>query len=241
MGSAAAGNVRLSATDARLAFRVGVAGHRPNRLPRDAARLAQLRQTIHTILEQVRREGTSSSALPVILNAISPLAEGSDRIFAEEALALNYSLFCPMPFPQAEFEKDFLVPAALEKDSLTHFRALLERARKGPGLTVLELAGARAQAPEAYAAASQVLLDRIDLLIGVWDGGEPAGRGGTVDAIRDALNRNLPVIWIDAHAPEHWQLLSAMPRDTGMTARSPPGTLEDAIGGIVRTALASRQ
>jgi len=111
-----------------------------------------------------------------------------------------------MPFPQAEFEKDFLVPAALEKDFPTHFRALLERARKGPGLTVLETGRrARPGRPRPMPAASQVLLrpDRpSDRLL---DGGEPAGRGGTVDAIRDALNRNLPVIWIDAHAPEHWQ------------------------------------
>lgn len=223
-----------------LAFRVGLAGHRPNRLPHDAAHLAQLRQTIHAILEQTRREVTALSGGPVVLGAISPLAEGSDRIFAEEALALGYALCCPMPFHQQEFEKDFVPPVALEQDSLTHFRALLERARKGPGLTVLELGGVRAQAAQAYAAASHVLLDHSDLLIGVWDGGEAAGRDGTVDAMRDALKRGLPVIWIDALAPEHWQILLAMP-DAGAIAPPRSGALEHVLGVIVRATLANRQ
>ena len=42
-----------------------------------------------------------------VLQAVSSLAEGSDRIFAEEAVRLGYSLSCPMPFPRKEFEDDF--------------------------------------------------------------------------------------------------------------------------------------
>ena len=230
----------MSAPGAR-AFRVGLAGHRPNRLPRDAPRLDQLRQTIRAVLQQVRREVTDISAKPALLSATSSLAEGSDRIFAEEALALGYALCCPMPFRQKEFEKDFLPPAALEQESLIHFRALLERARSGPGITLLELDGVRAQAEDAYAAANHVLLDQSDLLIGVWDGGYAAGRGGTVDAIRDAITRRLPVIWIDARAPEHWQLLREMPGGAGTSETAKPGAPAEILGGIVRAALAARQ
>ena len=90
-------------------------------MPQDAERLGQLRLTLRIILAEVRKtaevltsEPASLYAKPAILRALSPLAEGSDRIFAEEALALGYELCCPMPFYQEEFEKDFVAPAALE-------------------------------------------------------------------------------------------------------------------------------
>ena len=50
--------------------------------------------------------------------------------------------------------------------------------------------------------------------------------------MRDALARHLPVIWIDARAPEHWQLLSAMPREPGKTASPRPGALDDAVSSL---------
>ena len=74
---------------APLAFRVGVVGHRPHRL--DKANLEQLAASIRTILSTVKEETLAverndkalyDGAGPV-LRAISPLAEGTDRIFAE--------------------------------------------------------------------------------------------------------------------------------------------------------------
>ena len=41
------------------------------------------------------------------MRVVSPLAEGTDRIFAEQALGLGFELCAVLPFPQAEFEKDF--------------------------------------------------------------------------------------------------------------------------------------
>jgi len=124
-----------------IAFRVGVVGHRPNRLPKDKETLDTLRQMLRDILEDVKAEisnyaaSPTSKALyseaPYILRAVSPLAEGTDRIFAEQAIDLGYELLCPMPFRQEEFEKDFLPPEALEPDSLKRFRGLLKRARGG--------------------------------------------------------------------------------------------------------------
>ena len=39
---------------ARATFRIGVVGHRPNRLPEDATRLDLLRATLRTILEHAK-------------------------------------------------------------------------------------------------------------------------------------------------------------------------------------------
>lgn len=233
---------------ARLSFRVGVVGHRPNRLPSDPERLAMLRQTLHAILAQVRQTMRTLAAGPdaplyaqdtPILRALSPLAEGSDRIFAEEALALGYELCCPMPFFQDEFEKDFAGGAALEPDSLTHFHSLLAQADSGPGLALFEMDGGRTDAPQAYGAAGRIVLNQSDLLIGVWDGGEPAGRGGTLDTLREAIQYHVPVIWIDATAPDAWRLLRT-PEE--LTIRPVAGQthqqLHDAVFHVVATELA---
>ena len=202
---------------ARATFRIGVVGHRPNRLPEDTARLNLLRTTLGNILEYAKASvgevaATPGSTLyndePPVLRAVSPLAEGSDRIFAELALALDYELCSPLPFSQGEFEKDFVPPDALETESLTHFRALLNEARDSHHLTLFELDGARDHATDAYAAAGRVVLNQSDLLVAVWDGGDAAGPGGTVHTIYEALRFHLPVIWIDAQEPQNWQLVS---------------------------------
>src|SRR5947209_7013027 len=102
---------------ARLAFRVGIVGHRPNRLPQDAAAQSELRDALTFILTRTRSEvEVYADALlgrqwyahgKPLLRAVSPLAEGCDRIFAEAAIAQGYQILCPMPFHQPEFEKDF--------------------------------------------------------------------------------------------------------------------------------------
>jgi hypothetical protein len=258
-GLASAESSRLSAAGvemagpprARLAFRVGVVGHRPDRLPKDHGRLKDLRQTLHAILQDVREALLAASKGPdavlysgeaPILRAVSPLAEGSDRLFAEEALALGYELCCPMPFLQEEFEKDFEAPAALETDSLAHFRKLLDQAHTGAGLTKFEMDGERAEAPEAYGAAGRVVLNQTDLLVLVWDGGEPKGRGGTVQSLHEALRFHVPTIWVDARNPKFWHLLhthSDLTAAQGNAGGSPPDRrrLREAVGGVVQAEL----
>jgi hypothetical protein len=200
-----------------LAFRVGIVGHRPNRLPKEADKLAAMRQTLHAVLADVKAQVdqhaaqstavTQFAATAPILRAISPLAEGTDRMFAEEALALGYSLCCPLPFAQEEFEKDFAPPDALEENSLARFRGILQRAGEGAGVTVFALDGDRAAAPDAYGLGGRIVLNQSDLLVVVWDGHPAAGKGGTVDTLRDAIQFNVPVLWIDALDPTRWQLL----------------------------------
>jgi hypothetical protein len=230
---------------ARLCFRVGVVGHRPNRLPTDHHRLDQLRQTLHALLKEVRETvGTIAAshkaahytAEAPILRAISPLAEGSDRIFAHEALALGYELTCPMPFLQKEFEKDFAPGAALTPESLAQFEALLAQADAAGGLILFEMDGARATAPEAYGAAGRIVLNQVDLLIAVWDGGEPAGVGGTVQTLREALQFRVPVIWIDPAKPAAWRLLHGL--DDLAQPHGAAASLHDTINAVVEAELA---
>jgi hypothetical protein len=196
---------------------VGIVGHRPNRLPKDKESLDTLGQMLRDILEDVKAEisnyaaSASSKTLyseaPAILRGVSPLAEGADRIFADQAIDLGYELVCPMPFNQEQYEKDFLPPAALEPDSVERFRSLLKRAGAAAGLTPFELDGDRSAAPDGYALCGRVVLNQSDLLIVVWDGHERAGDGSTVDTALEAIRFRLPVLWIDSLEPRNWQLL----------------------------------
>ncbi len=242
---------------ARLTFRVGVVGHRPNRLPGDAARQAQLRAILGDILEQVRtaveafkhHSPLASLYAPAepVLRVVSPLAEGTDRIFADEALKRGYGLCCPMPFHQSEFENDF------DAASVGVFRGLLERAAAN-GLVRFEMDGARDSAADddaearAYAATGRVVVNQSDLLVVVWDGGQPAGNGGTVHALRDALHYNVPVLWVDALDPQRWQCLRrleelealrgphryAPAQDESIAPDAHPGNLAAIVQAIVR-------
>ena len=200
---------------ARLAFRVGISGHRPNRLKN--ASLPMLSALLRDVLSSVRntvglfQEDHPSlyRDSPPLLRAISSLAEGTDRILAEEAISLGFELCCPLPFAQEEFELDFRPGEALEEASLGRFRSLLDRARRGPGLVTFALKADRFDVGGAYRAASRVLLNQSDLLVVVWDGGDAAGKGGTADTLKEAMAFRIPVLWIDAFAPHAWCILEA--------------------------------
>ena len=200
-----------------IAFRVGVVGHRPDRLPADDEGLAIVRSRIAEVLESVslavKRFAAGpgatlyASGVEPILTANSPLAEGADRIFAEEALRLGYRLTCVMPFPIAEFEQDFSGPLSLGADSLEHFRGILEGAEAAGVLTRFELNGRRERDREAYESAGRVVLNQSDLMVVIWDGGAAAGVGGTVDTLREAISFNVPTLWIDSRPPFGWKLM----------------------------------
>lgn len=199
----------LSSPRPPLVFRIGVVGHRPNRL--QEADLTVLSERLQHIVRAVRDEVLDQFELhrklyddrsPVI-RALSPLAEGVDRLFAEQALTSDAELTVVLPFPQTEFEKDFSKSQALEPDSLNRFRQLLKRAS-----AVFELDGSRHDSSKAYHVAGDVVLNQSDILIVVWDGERHNRRGGTEETFDDAVQRGVPVIWIDAHAPHHWRIVT---------------------------------
>ena len=196
-----------------LVFRVGVVGHRPNRLqhadlPLLAGIIKEILSAIKNQVECFRKEYPFlfSGRLPQ-LRAISPLAEGSDRIFAQQALDLDAALCCPMPFYQAEYEKDFSPDQAQEVNSLNQFRALLSRARNKNMLTTFELDGDRSHPGRAYGDCGRIVLSQSDLLVVIWDGHREEKPGGTEEILFEAQHRGLPIVWISALAPHNWIIL----------------------------------
>ncbi|MFI4980240.1 MAG: hypothetical protein ACHQIO_07820, partial [Nevskiales bacterium] len=138
----------------------------------------------------------AAGAEQVSLRLVSPLAEGSDRLAAESALALGYRLETPLPFPQPEYERDF--PASIDA-----FRTLLSRAVTGDGApAVLALDGGRGPDNDAsYRAVGHHVVRNCDLLIAVWNGAPPKAPGGTGDIVRFATRNGVPVWWIHATEP----------------------------------------
>lgn len=194
--------INVSPPRARLALRVGVTGHRPNKL--HAADERQLRSQIRTALlflkettnELHRRAGSLYLPDSPVLRVISPLAEGSDRFVAEEGLALGFELQCPLPFHREEYEKDFN-----SEHSRARFHELLSKAT-----AVLELDGYRntTESPirenSSYEAAGRIVLNQSDVVIAIWDG-DPGKKGGTGQIVAEAERLGVPIIWIESNAP----------------------------------------
>lgn len=213
-------------------FGVGIAGHRPDRLRRaDEPRLAA---RLRTVLQTARDAAHERAAT---VRAISPLAEGADRLFADVAIDLGYELWCPMPFAAADYGTDFAPPRAQEAHSRRRFEAILGRARLETRLRTQELKGTRADEGRAYADAGRAVVDASDLLVAVWDGEAAAGPGGTIDALDAAIAAGVPVLWINAAAPHQWRLVRAQDdvRDGAATRMNED---DDGLADVVRTIVA---
>lgn len=192
-----------------LVLRVGVTGHRPDDdKGRGTPDPQQLNATITEILQHIRDavEGVANTsahifdlnAVPNHLRVVSALAEGADQWIAEVAVRLDYELQCPLPFQRDEYANDFPDPAK--------YQELLKQAS-----AILELdgqvsydQGKRTPSSAAYEAVGHAVLNQSDLLLAVWDGNPPQGRGGTGAVVAEALQRGIPVIWVTWAAPEKW-------------------------------------
>jgi hypothetical protein len=180
----------------KLAFRVGVTGHRDlsaEASARISERVKKTLQMLKAAMEQLPNELRAYyDSSPAVLRAVSPLAEGADRIFAVEALEAGYELVCLLPFHREEYCKDFSSEASIHQ-----FEALVQRAK-----TVFELDGVRHANPNAYEMMGRMMLEHCDLLIAIYDDKREHGEGGTSDIVDIARQRQMPVIWIHPDFPD---------------------------------------
>ena len=185
-----------------LCCTVGVTGHRTDALGENssdwlpgllASILADVRSAVHSVAQAERQWFADG---PPTLRFLSPLAPGADQIAAEAALDSGYSLWAVLPFPDAEYAADFAA------DELVPLQALRKRAQG-----VLELPGSRERALDAYVMAGRATVVHADLMIAVWDGRPPRGRGGTGEIVEFALRRGEPVLHVPTEEGEPVRLL----------------------------------
>jgi len=180
-----------------LTLRIGVTGHRPNKLGQEAG--AVLAVQIEAMLQRMRQQfarlqdendGLYAEATPC-LRVISALAEGADRLVASAALRQNCDLMAVLPFARDSYLRDFV-----EQASRDDFCALL-----GCASTIIELDG-QYEPPDArnagYASVGMNVVRHSDLLVAIWDGSGARGRGGTAEIVDYAVRNDCPVIWFSS-------------------------------------------
>jgi len=162
---------------------IGVTGHR------NLETATCLEERIAGILEAITRLAPSRKGTPVAMAALSPLAEGADRLVAKEILKREGTpLDVVLPMDKDDYSADFGVAG-----SRSEFEELLSRARS---VRCLSPSPSRA---EAYASAGRYVVDHCDVLIALWDGKPEEGSGGTAEIVRYARTKRCPLFWIDTN------------------------------------------
>jgi len=163
-----------------MALHLGITGHR------SLDHEAQIRREVNLAIDEalaLRRKDIGPEKT-IDLVAISALAEGADRLVVQECLRREGStLMAVLPLPIAEYTKDFLTV-----DSRHEFTELLAAA------TSVRVAESMQTRPQAYERAGQLMVERSDIVIAVWDGLPSRGTGGTADIVAYAHARHVPVL-----------------------------------------------
>jgi len=166
-------------------LRVGVTGHR------SLENEDMLTRDVRKVLGRIREIAVSHGGVPPVIELVSPIAEGTDRLVAREILNdPTARLRVPLPFPKEDYMNDFESAGSKEE-----FEDLLDRAYK---VEVLPTASTR---DEGYEQVGIYVLDNCDVLIAIWDGKSSRGQGGTAEVVARARQRGLPLFWIHADEP----------------------------------------
>lgn len=202
-------------------FAVGITGHRkdalaPGSLLGIEERLRTALQSLASAAAEVHAANAEffSDAPPRLL-FVSPLADGADQLGARIAIELGFELHAILPFAREEYRLDLDDPRARERlDDLI-----------GRAASVLELPGDRAHELDAYVMAGRATVAHSDLMIAVWDGLPPRGRGGTGEVVELALTRGTPLIHLPVDASRaatiRWSAF-----DPSVITRTPDTTTE---------------
>ncbi|MEO8451452.1 MAG: hypothetical protein ABI647_16785, partial [Gemmatimonadota bacterium] len=206
----------------RLVYRIGVVGHRWNKLGGTAAwrdgphgiersnkieavlteRLRQVLASIRVAVEAIGAEsrpayqsagpGTGFKAELVIVSA---LAEGADRLVAKAGVAEGYCLDVILPFAAPAYEEDFDERWAAK--SWSRPGALAEfHDLLGMARTTVTADGILGR-DDRYGPLSRMVVEHSDLVIALWDRGPTDGVGGTADALATARRYEVPIIRVD--------------------------------------------
>lgn len=93
----------------------------------------------------------------------------------------------PLPLPPDDYLKDFVFPETGEE-----FRNLLASAEE-----VIQIPRTSSR-DENYKLAGEFVLHNCDVLLAVWDGQPPQGKGGTGQVVALARELQLPLAWVRA-------------------------------------------
>ena len=153
-----------------------------------------LRERIRDVLQRIEESGRALreterdcfAGFTPKLRFVSPIADGADQIAAEVALDLGWDLQAILPFERSAYRASLANEGARER-----FDHLMERAD-----CLLELPGDPDQSLDAYVMTGRATVAHCDVLIAIWDGLPPRGRGGTGEVVRLALTRGTAIVHV---------------------------------------------
>ncbi|MDD2366990.1 MAG: hypothetical protein PHN84_12580 [Desulfuromonadaceae bacterium] len=195
-----------------LRINVGVTGHR------SISNEDKVRQQIFEILTGRWREALtitsvikldSASSLPIAFTAISPLAEGADRLVAEVVLTTAEGrLEVPLPMSGAEYKKDFSTPESKQQFDLLLLKAVRAYERH-------PLHETYDPQVSKYLWAGNEVVRSSDIIIAIWDGKPAKGTGGTAQIVDLAKESGKPVFVISSQSPYAIELFNAASIELG--------------------------
>lgn len=171
---------------------VGITGHRAEVLPDGSTQM--VRERIRDVLLRIeecgrallRQERDCFADQPPRLRFVSPVADGADQIGAEVALELGWELQVILPFERSAYRGSLSDHGARER-----LDELLARST-----CQLELPGDPVDSLDAYVMTGRATVAHCDVLIAVWDGLPPRGRGGTGEVVQLALTRGTAIVHV---------------------------------------------
>jgi hypothetical protein len=174
-------------------LRIGVTGHR--KLEESDALSKAVCQAVDLAISSSGYDRVDNANTPLRLTVVSALAEGADRLVANEVLGKKgfdrTRLICVLPVSEenlnvyrADFESD---------ESRLEFDQLYERAWQvlQPPERLVPPGASKEQREEGYLWAGQEVVRNSDVVIAIWDGQESRGPGGTADLIHWMRDRDI--------------------------------------------------
>ena len=126
------------------------------------------------------------------MKLLSPLAEGSDRLAAQEWLMHSHFVMeCPLPVAPEDYLVDFESP-----QSKAEFQDLLMKSVASPVMP-----GQQSRV-SAYEAVGRYVIDHADLVIAIWNGKASSKPAGTAAMVAYARSLKKPLYWINSENPE---------------------------------------
>jgi hypothetical protein len=201
----AAATVRSAPPRIPFVLAVGVTGHRAEVV--EAGDVERLRERVRGTLLLIEEAGAALLARERAcfgpgapkLRFVSPIADGADQIAAELALELGWELQAIAPFARGDYRESLANHGARER-----FDTLLERVN-----CLLELPGDPGDSLDAYVMTGRATVAHCDVLIAVWDGKPPRGRGGTAEVVQLALTRGTAIVHVPLDPDSETRLLWA--------------------------------
>lgn len=167
---------------------IGVTGHR--KLDNEDLLRRSVKKVLLDLEKMIRGD---NGPIPWTFIVTSSLAEGADRLVAEEVLKYSgediHSTFLEavLPLDAEDYLRDFKT-----EESQSQFNSLLDVAGS---VINLKATGSR---EDAYLKAGLYIVNRSDVLIAIWDGEAARGTGGTAEIIEYARKRKRVIFWIDS-------------------------------------------